>query len=89
MIITFGLCHRHILLSGALFLLIVKRLDTVQDFSIKLGIKPRMHQWEISIFLRNNVIVRPTKIMNNLLKVGIKKNQTNLSEFFFCEEYWI
>ena len=39
-------------------------LDTVQDFLIKLGIKPRMHLWEISIFSLNNVIVRPTKIMN-------------------------
>ena len=40
------------------------RLDTVQDFLIKLGIKPRMHRWEISILLLNNVIVRLTKIMN-------------------------
>ena len=39
-------------------------LDTVQDFLIKLGIKPRMHLWEISILSLNNVIVRPTKIMN-------------------------
>ena len=44
----------------------VKRpfLDTVQDFLIKLGIKPRMHLWKISIFPLNHVIVRPTKIMN-------------------------
>ena len=40
------------------------KLETVQDFLIKLGIKPRMHVWEISIFSLNNVIVRPTKIMN-------------------------
>ena len=40
------------------------RVNTVQDFLIKLGIKPHMHQWEISIFPLNNVIVRPTKIMN-------------------------
>ena len=39
-------------------------LDTVQDFLIKLGIKPRMHIWEISILSLNNVIVRPAKIMN-------------------------
>ena len=39
-------------------------LDTVQDFLIKLGIKPHMHLWEISILSLNNVIVRPTKIMN-------------------------
>ena len=40
-------------------------LDTVQDFSIKLGIKACLH-----IHIENkHVIVRPTKIMNNLLKV--------------------
>ena len=39
-------------------------LDTVQDFSIKLGIKPLMHLLEISTFSLNNVIVRLTKIMN-------------------------
>ena len=44
------------------------RLDTVQDFMIELGIKPFVHILEISIFSRNHVIVRPTKIMNNLLK---------------------
>ena len=43
-------------------------LDTFQDFLIKLGIKPRRHILEISIFSLNHVIVRPTKIMNNLLK---------------------
>ena len=37
-------------------------IDTVQDFLIKLGIKSRLHLWEISIFSLNNVIVRPTKI---------------------------
>ena len=52
--------------------LILSRLETVQDFSIKLGkgIKPRMHILEINIFSLNHVIVRPTKIMNNLLKDG-------------------
>ena len=44
------------------------RVETVQDFLIKLGIKPRMHILEISIFSLNHVIVRPTKIINNLLK---------------------
>ena len=39
-------------------------LETVQDFLIKLGIKPRMHLWEISILSLNSVIVGPTKIMN-------------------------
>ena len=43
-------------------------LDTVTDFLIKLGIKPCMHLLEIGIFLLNHVIVKPTKIMNNLLK---------------------
>ena len=40
------------------------KLDTVQNFLIKLGIKPRKHLWEISIFSLNNIIVRPAKIMN-------------------------
>ena len=39
-------------------------VDTVQDFLIKLGIKPRIHLWEISILSLNSVNVRPTKIMN-------------------------
>ena len=40
------------------------RIETLQDFLIKLGIKPLMHLLEISIFSLNNVIVRLTKIMN-------------------------
>ena len=43
-------------------------LDTVTDFFYQVGIKPRKHLLEISIFSLNDVIVRPTKIMNNLLK---------------------
>ena len=39
-------------------------LDTVQDFLIKLGITPGMHLVEIGILSLNNVIVRPTKIIN-------------------------
>ena len=39
-------------------------LDTIQDFLINLGIKPRMHLREISICSINNVIIRLTKIMN-------------------------
>ena len=35
---------------------------TVQDILIKLGIKPLMHLWEISIFSLNNI--KPTKIIN-------------------------
>ena len=39
-------------------------LETVQDFLIKLNIKPIMHLVKISIFSLNLVIIRPTKIMN-------------------------
>ena len=39
-------------------------LNTVQDFLIKLGIKPRWHLLEIGIFSLYHVLVRPTKIMN-------------------------
>ena len=39
-------------------------VETIQDFLIKLGIKPLMHLLEISTFSLNNVIVRLTKIMN-------------------------
>ena len=44
------------------------RLETIQDFLIKLGIKPLMHLLKISIFSLNNDIVRLTKIMNKLVK---------------------
>ena len=47
-----------------------KHLDNVQDFLIKLGIKPRLNVLKISIFSLNHIIVRPNKIMNNLLKDG-------------------
>ena len=40
------------------------RLESVQDFLIKLDIKPLMQLLEISTFSLNNVIVRLTKIMN-------------------------
>ena len=43
-------------------------VDTVQDFLIKLGIKPCLHILEISIFPLNHVILRPTKIMNRTNK---------------------
>ena len=39
-------------------------LESVQDFLIKLDMKPCMHLVEISIFSLNLVIVRLTKIMN-------------------------
>ena len=39
-------------------------IESVQDFLIKLDIKPLMHLLEISTFSLNNVIGRLTKIMN-------------------------
>ena len=58
-------------------------VDTVQDFLIKLGIKLRMYLLEICILSLNNVIVRPTKIMNranknweHFKKTKCFKNQT-------------
>ena len=73
-------------------------IDTVQDFLIKLGIKPTMHLLEISIFLLNNDLVRFTKIMNHLVKdlkiLSFKVifpclKLVNLSKKIFCEEYLI
>ena len=46
--------------------------EYVQYFLIKLGIKPLMHQLEISTFSPNNVTVRLNKIMNRA-----DKNQTH------------
>ena len=43
-------------------------VESVQDFLIKLGIKPLMHLVEISNFSLNHVIVRLIKIMNSLVK---------------------
>ena len=43
-------------------------LETLQDFLIKLDIKPLMHLLVISIFSLNNDLVRLTKIMDNLVK---------------------
>ena len=43
-------------------------LESVQDVLIELDMKPCMHLVEISIFSLNHVIVRLTKIMNNLLE---------------------
>ena len=39
-----------------------------QDFLIKLDMKPHTRLVDISVFSLNNVTVRPTKIMSNLLK---------------------
>ena len=40
------------------------RIETVQDFLIKLDIKPLINLLKISIFSLNNVIIRLIKIMN-------------------------
>ena len=50
------------------FCTVVYQLETVQDFLIKLDIKPLIHLLEISVFSLNNDLVRLTKIMNNLVK---------------------
>ena len=39
-------------------------IGTVQDFLIKLDMKPCMHLVEISIFSLNHVIIRLTKVTN-------------------------
>ena len=45
------------------------QIETVQDFLIKLDIKPLiMYLLEISIFSLNNDLVRLSKIMNTLVK---------------------
>ena len=43
-------------------------LESVQDFLIKLDMKPCMHLVETSIFSLNPVIIRPTNIMNRAYK---------------------
>ena len=43
-------------------------VESVQDFLIKLDMKPCMHLMEISIFSLNLVIIRPAKIMNRANK---------------------
>ena len=67
-------------------------LNRYRWFLIKLGIKPHLHLWEVGILSLNSVIVRPTKIMNDPLKVcknfGIK-NQPNLSDFFSVKNIWL
>ena len=68
-------------------------LETVQDFLVKLGIKPLMHLLDITIFSLNNGIVELTKIMSKISKFWVSKsffsvkNWSNLSKKKFCEEY--
>ena len=64
-------------------------LDTVHDFLIKLGIKPHWNILEISIFSLNHVVVRPTKIMNNLLKdFKIRTFKANFQHQRSTESFW-
>jgi hypothetical protein len=58
------------ILLGLLLQSAYSMLDTVQDFLIKLGIKPPMHlHIGNKHFSLNHVIVRPTKIMNRATKI--------------------
>ena len=73
-------------------------LESVQDFLIKLDMKPFMYLVEISICTLNHVMVRLTKIMNNLLKhlkirtfkviFLFKKLVESFHKKGFYEEYW-
>ena len=66
-------------------------LDTVQDFFAQVG-----HQTMSAYIENKHVMVRPTKIMNNLLKVckicafifGIK-NQPSFSDLFSVKNIWL
>ena len=51
-------------LSMCFFYVLHRELETVQDFLIKLDIKPLMHLLKISVFSLNDVIIRLTKIRN-------------------------
>ena len=71
-------------------------IEAVQDFLIKLDMKPCMRQVEISIFSVDHVIFRLTKIMNSLLehlKIPTIKvivcvlNWLNLSKIKIYEKY--
>ena len=73
-------------------------VESVQDFLLKLGIKPLMQLLEISIFSLSNDIVRLTKIMNNLVKdltilnfshFSVSKIDRIFPKKTFCEEYLI
>ena len=46
----------------------MEQVETIQDFLIKLDIKPLIYLLEISIFSLNNDLVRLSKIMNTLVK---------------------
>ena len=72
-------------------------IDTIQDFLRKLGMKPRVHLVEISIFHWIMSSLGFTKIMNNLLKhlkilifkVIFQSGKLIESfQFFFFDKYW-
>ena len=66
-------------------------VETVQDFLIKLDIKPLMHLLEISIFSLDNVILRLTKVMNRDDKncvVALLKIFMGLALVHF-QNYWL
>ena len=52
--------------AKSLYRSLAGRLDTVQDFLIKLGIKPGMHLWEIKNFPQNNVMTKIGHIFTNV-----------------------
>ena len=102
----------HIFLAGQhtstnLFILEVKivnlykltlTVETVQDFLIKLDVKPLVHLLKISIFSLNNDVLRLPKIMNNHVKdckirtFKVIFHCLKLVESFqnkICEEYLI
>ena len=73
-------------------------LETIQDFLIKLGIKPSMHLLEINIFSLNNDLVRLTKITNKFdkdLKIFkfifqcLKLVESNLSKKQSVKNIWL
>ena len=62
-------------------------VDTIQDFLRKLGMKPHVHLVEISIFSLNNVIVRPTKIMNRADKNWAHFKEQNTLKIKFLKTF--
>ena len=61
---------RHLSENSRPWILEPGRLDTIQHFLCKLGMKPCMQLKEIIIFSLKHVIVRPTKIIKDLCKAS-------------------
>ena len=59
-------------------------LESVQDFLIKLDMKPFMHLVEISIFPQDHVIIRLTKIWSTSSNIS----KFVLSKSLFCLKNW-